>query len=484
MLSLFIIIAVTFSLAHTSYAQPTINWREIYGGDRNEYGNSLQETPDGGIAVTGVTSSLGPGSGDVFLLKTSETGNIQWVQTYGGLERDFGQCIQVLDDGGFIIAGYTESYGAGSEDVYLIRTDSIGDTIWTRTFGGNDWEKGRSVVATDDGGFLAVGTTLSFGAGRSDIYLMRLDENGDSLWTTTYGFEGYEKGYCIRKTNDDGFVISGYTNSYGFGSADVLLLKIDSYGNVLWTNNFGGDDFEEGICVRLSSDYGYIICGRTNSFGPESDDVYVIRTDENGDSLWTMTYGGTIGDEGFSIVETDNGGFIITGKTESSGAGGYDVLLMKIDENGNVLWNTAYGGDGYDWGMCLEKKSGGGYIVIGTTNSFGQGSFNVFLMDFVEETGEKVISGINNYAKDANFSISPNPFNQSTVIDFVLLSAGNIRLAVYDIQGCEVARLMEGYRTAGTHQVIFNAKNLASGMYFARLTAGDFQQTRKLILIK
>jgi len=467
-----------------AFAQPNIEWRNTYGGAGHEYGTSICTTPDHEYAITGITSTFGAGSGDVFLLKTSSSGEILWFLTYGGAGRDFGQCVRNLENGGFIIAGYTESFGMGNNDVYIIRTDNVGDTLWTRSFGGPGWDIGCSVVPTEDGGFMIVGTTLSFGSGGADIYIIRTDANGDSLWSSTYGFTGYEKGYSICNTNDGCFAISGYTNSYGSGSADVLLMKIDANGSLLWVKNFGGNDFEEGICTRQLSDAGFIICGRTGSFGAGGDDVFVIRTDENGDSLWANTYGGFLNDEGFSLVETNDGGFIITGRTESSAIGDYDVLLMKIDSAGNELWNRSIGGMELDWGIGIEITSDSSYIITGATESFGNGGYDMFMLEFSEDQESLITSSRTTESFDLSFDISPNPFNQSTVISYILPKAGPIGLSVYNVTGREEVKLVNGYQSSGNHEVIFQAKYLASGVYFLKLNTGELEQVRKIIIIK
>jgi len=209
---------------------------------------------------------------------------------------------------------------------------------WERTYGGtnNDW--GASVQHTTDGGYIIAGITSSFGNGDEDVLLTKTDGNGIELWTKTFGGTNSDGAHSVQQTTDGGFIITGATESFGLGNGtgDVYLIKTDENGIELWTKTFGGTNAEEGNSVQQTTDGGYIIAGHTNSFGNGQRDVYLIKTDENGDSLWTRTCGGIEEDEGHSIQQTTDGGYIITGITESFGNGIYDVYLIKTDGNGNA----------------------------------------------------------------------------------------------------------------------------------------------------
>jgi hypothetical protein len=184
-------------------------------------------------------------------------------------------------DGGYIIAGVTSSFGNGG-DIYLIRTDGNGDTLWTETYGGTEYEQANSVVQMSDGGYIITGTTNSFGAGDYDVYVIRTDASGKTIWTKTYGGKAEDRGNSISLTADGGMIITGYTFSYGAGSCDVYLIKTDSDGNIIWTKTFGGADTDQGYSVVQTTDGGYIITGYSNSFKEGINEVYLIKTDELG----------------------------------------------------------------------------------------------------------------------------------------------------------------------------------------------------------
>jgi hypothetical protein len=220
-----VLVCASPALAQTS-------WWRTYGGTNSDYGCSVQPTADGGYIVAGSTASFGAGNGDVYLIKTDASGDTLWTRTYGGTSDDYGWSVQLTSDGGYIIAGYSSSFGAGDYDVYLIRTSPSGDSLWTRTYGGTSLDKGYSVQQTSDGGYIVVGYTKSYGAGDVDAYLVKTDSSGDALWTRTYGGTNSDNGHSVQQTSDGGYIIAGQTRSFGAGSLDVYLIKTDANGNV------------------------------------------------------------------------------------------------------------------------------------------------------------------------------------------------------------------------------------------------------------
>ncbi len=348
-------------------------WEKTFGGTGDDYGYSVQQTTDGGYIITGTTESFGNGGSDVYLIKTDVNGDSLWTKTFGGIDSDRGHSIQQTTDGGYIITGSTTSFGNGGFDVYLIKTDGSGNEQWTKTFGGTNGDEGFSVQQTTGGGYIITGYTVSF-LGSRDVYLIKTDGNGDSLWTKTFGGTDHTVGgRSVQQTTDGGFIITGHKNFI------VYLMKTDGNGDSLWTKTFGGIG-DWGFSVQQTTDGGYIITGNITSFGNGGSDVYLIKTDGNGDSLWTKTFGGIGDDYGFSIQQTTDGGYIITGSTISFGNGGYDVYLIKTDGNGDSLWTKTFGGIGDDWGFSVQQTTDGGYIITGDTESFGNGYKDVYLI--------------------------------------------------------------------------------------------------------
>jgi hypothetical protein len=379
--TLILLLALT-PLTHTTATTepPQVEWEKTFGGARDDRGFSVQQTSDGGYIIVGSTRSYGAGGADVYLIKVDANGNMQWSRTFGGTGDDGGYSVQQTSDRGYIIVGTTASYGAGGFDVYLIKVDANGNMQWSRTFGGTGDDRGFSVQQTSDGGYIIVGMTESYGAGGQDVYLIKVDANGNMQWSRTFGGTGDDWGYSVQQTSDGGYIIVGTTASYGAGGFDVYLIKVDANGNMQWSRTFGGTGDDWGYSVQQTSDGGYIIVGTTRSYGAGGQDVYLIKVDANGNMQWSRTFGGTGNDGGFSVQQTSDRGYIIVGSTASYGAGGYDVYLIKVYANGNMQWSRTFGGTGDDWGYSVQQTSDGGYIIVGWTASYGAGGFDVYLI--------------------------------------------------------------------------------------------------------
>lgn len=358
--------------------QITIPVGKTFGGSLNDVGYSVKETRDGGYIIAGYSSSFSGGP-DVYLIKTDENCNLQWQKTFGlpGVILDIGLSIAETKDGGYIIAGYTDREGL---QVYLIKTDGNGNLEWERTFGGWYDDEGYSVCPTKDGGYIITGFTDTLGIGLYDVYLIKTDRNGNLEWQKVFGGPYRDYGYSVAQTSDGGYIIVGHTDPSGNQFYDIYLIKTDENGNLEWEKRFGGSGYEYGHSVKQTLEGGYIIVGSTSSFGTGGYDVYLIKTDENGNLEWQKTFGGFSDDEGYSVYPTLDSGYIITGYTQSFGAGSYDLYLIKTDKNGNLEWQKTFGGTDEDWGFSVEETRDSGYVVTGYTKSFGAGWEDVYLI--------------------------------------------------------------------------------------------------------
>jgi hypothetical protein len=459
-----IIVIVTFGYAQA----PDTLWTKTYGGIDTDWGEFVQECASGGFIVVGSTESFGAGSYDVYLVRTDANGDTLWTKTYGGAGWDWGFSVQECASGGFIIAGVTDSFGAGSYDVYLLRTDANGDTLWTKTCGGADGDWGYSVQECASGGFIIAGEIGSIGD-YTDVYLVRTDANGDTLWTKTYGGGSYDFGNIVQECASGGFIIAGGTESFGSGGYDVYLLRTDANGDTLWTKTYGGANGDYGFSVQECTSGGFIITGWTESFGMGSEDVYLIRTDANGDTLWTKAYGGYAPDNGYSVQECASGGFVIAGETWLYGAGWHNnVYLVRTDANGDTLWTKNYGGANGDRCYFVQECASGGFILAGTTDSFGAGADDFYLIRVgpeggIEENSETQVS--------SGLAVHPNPSLGNALIKYALPERADVSLMLYDRSGRLVKVLYSGTQDEGCHEVAIKQDGLSAGVYFIRFAS-------------
>jgi hypothetical protein len=333
--------------------------------------------------VAGYTWSFGVGDGDILLIKTNAIGDRIWAKTYGGTYWDVAFSVQQTSGGGYIVAGYTGSFGVSGNDILLIKMDEYGNVDWAKTYGGTYNERAFSVQQTSGGGYIVAGYTTSFGAGADDIFLIKTDENGNVQWAKTYGGTDWDVAFSVQQTSGGGYIVAGYTGSWP--NYDLFLIKTDADGNIQWAKTYGGTDWDYASSVQQTSDGGYIVAGTTWSFGAGGD-ILLIKTDADGNVEWAKTYGGTDYDEAFSVQQTSDGGYIVVGETWSFGAGG-DILLIKTDADGNVEWAKIYRGTDWDGASSVQQTSDGGYIVAGATWSFSAGAEDIFLIK-TDENGD------------------------------------------------------------------------------------------------
>jgi hypothetical protein len=465
-------------------------WSTYIGGVYSESGFSGLQTSDGGYIILGNTYSYGEGEFDIYLVQTDSVGNTLWTRTFGGSASDCGYDITVTSDNAYVITGSTKSAGNGKKDVYLIKVSLTGDTIWTRTYGGIEDDEGRSVRQTHDNGLIICGSTASAGAGYSDLYLIKTDSLGDTIWTRTFGGVGGESGMSVRQTADSGYMAIGSTGSFGEGYSSIYVVRVDVDGDSLWATTYGGNRADMGYSVTCTPDGGYLFGGATASFGAGYSDGFLVRTDSYGDTIWTCTYGGSKDERIYSIRPAWDGSYLLTGTTDSYGAGKLDIYMIKIAPNGDTIWTSTYGGSNSDYWRAIFQEQGGGYILIGDSYSYTSGGSDIYLlkiqgeMTAVEDDRNDLLPS--GYELAQNY---PNPFNTSTTIEYTLPQHSTVNLTIYNILGQVVREWQTKFRQVGIHTMNWDGRsdagiNVASGVYFYRLTAGDYIETKKMVLLK
>ena len=305
-------------------------WTQTFGGQEDDNGWCVKETADQGYIITGFTESFGASMNDILLLKTDADGKKQWHKTIGGSGDDIAWSIAINQDEGYTIAAQTNSFGSGDLDAYLIRTDAFGDTLWTRTFGGPEIDRVFSVDLADDGSILLAGISYSYGAGDRDAYLIKTDRFGDLLWQNTYGGPGYDNAHSVLVNRENEIILTGYGDHWGeAGKMDMFLKKITLAGEDIWTQTYGGEENDRAMTVFQLQDGGYILTGFTQSFGEGNWDVYVIKTGSTGEALWNDTHGSPAADFGYDIIQSREGDYYITGWSHGFGHPEGNLLLIK-----------------------------------------------------------------------------------------------------------------------------------------------------------
>ena len=503
----FTIVSLVLLFGFTEIVNCQTTFLKTYGepGEYADRGYTVKQTADGGYIATGFTEfyriSGTPSQefGNVYLLKTDSFGEIEWEKSYGGEKRDVAYSLDITDDEGYIISGYTYSFG-GYENggLWVIRTDSFGDTIWTKTFA---LGQGNCVVQTVDGGYAITGPT-SFQ--NVETYLIKLDSYGNQQWLKTYDLsDSYANyGQCVQQTVDGGFIITGFTVS-PTTEDDLLLLKTNSVGDTLWTRTYGRERSDMGRSVIETTDSGYFVTGYTVSPGPYGLELngWLLKTDSFGDTIWTKIIRKSISDVTNHAIETVDGEYVAVGETAQRNNYTTDIYITKLNNDGEIIWFNTIGDadDTHSYGIYIDKTVDKGFIITGSKQCWGSDTEDVVLAKVNSSGLITIMNEIeselpNEFELYQNY---PNPFNPVTSIKYKIPKKGFVNLTVYDILGKKITTLVNHEQNAGYYDIIFDARDLSSGIYFYRLQVDglstnslykpvneSFIKSKKMILIK
>jgi hypothetical protein len=457
----------TFFITTFGFGQPNTIWTKTFGSDSQDYFNYVSVTSDSGYIATGKYAS------NMWLLKTDASGNEEWqnINTPG-----MGWYCQQTSDGNYIMIGISE------DRPRLIKIDSYGYEIWNtplNTFGNATYA--YSGEQTSDGGYIITGTSIVEN-NTYDVFLIKTDLNGNEEWGQTFGGSNYDKGYSVKQTTDGGYIIVGMTESFG-EATDLYMIKTDSNGNQEWYRNYGGASHEIGWSIQQTPDEGYIIAGETTSYGAGERDAWLIKTNSAGIDEWSQTFGGSGHERAYSVQQTDDGGYIIAGVDNSFCNNCNDVWIVKTDDNGTEEWNYSIDGGGDEEARSIHQTSDGGFIISGSNN----GATDGWLVRIGFPTDVNV-----EQALPLTFQLHnafPNPFNPVTTLRYDLPEQANVNIIIYDMLGRQVRTLVNTTQDAGFKSVIWNATNdygepVSAGVYIYQIQAGEFVQTKKMVLLK
>src|SRR6267143_951506 len=465
-------------------------WTRVLGASSGQgtSANAVASTSDGGYIVAGSDVSDNTISLDMWVAKLDSNGRIVWTRKLGGNGEDGARGVIQTADGGYIVAGYTMSndgdgYGNhGASDFLVVKLNTVGDRVWVKTLGGSKVDDAWSVAGTKDGGCVVVGETQSTDGDvhgnhdtthqYPDFWVVKLNSDGDTVWTKTLGGSGYDQALSVTRAADGGFVVVGQTYSTdgdvqgNHGSADFWVVKLSSDGAIVWTKTLGGDGADLATSVIQSTDGSYVVAGFTYSTTqtdsgnfPNGDvlknkgqsDYWIVKLNSDGEKIWTKALGGSLTDCAWSIVQTDDSpnlgyvvvGYVSSGDSDVAGSGYHSGYFTADD-----YWVVRLGGD-----LPAHPLS-----VSGNPKSL-----------------------------PAHFELHqnyPNPFNPATSIHYDVPRASHVTLRIFDILGREVRTLVNQDLRAGSYNIQWDAGMAPSGVYFYRLTGDNFVGTKKLVLMK
>jgi hypothetical protein len=377
---------------------PTIQWQKTF--EKGSQANCIQQTSEGGYIAAGYMNYYEEEATkyhrgkDVLVIKLDESGKLQWQKVLGGSMDDEANSIQQTSDGGYIIAGTTNSFDGdvtdkkeeNGFDYWVIKLDTSGNVQWQKVFGGDSADVAKSVQQTLEGGYIVAGSSRSnfrniksdglFQGFNDENWILKLSEKGDVQWQNVFGGKGYDNPESIQQTKDKGYIIAGKSNKSVITSEsdyNFSVIKLNEKGVMQWQKSLGGTNDDEAYSVKQTSDGGYIVAGTTQSIDGDvsnipggSQDFWVVKLNDSGDILWQKAFGETAKDFGYSIQQTEEGGYILAGCV---GVDDIDGIILKLDENGTIEWQKRIGGTQYDQFNSVMQTKDKGYILAGFSNS-------------------------------------------------------------------------------------------------------------------
>ena len=465
------IILILYSISIIANCQNS--FEKTYGGVFDEYSHSVLQTDDNGFIICGFTSSFGLGLEDIYIVKTDESGNIEWDHTYGGSGDDHGYFITKTNDGGYIICAESTSFG--TRKAYLVKINSTGDTLWTNTYKGLYRSTARQILQNDDGSYIVCGTTSNTELGQNDVFLFKTDENGELLWSKIFGGTDTEFAYAMCKTLEGGYILCGGTKSFGAGSYDVYIIKTNEIGDTIWTKTIGGEGYDAGYSIIQRETGNIIIGGVSSSFGPGAFNILVTNLNEGGGIIWTKTIDYIENEQGCHISQTSDNCIAGCGWTSDIPVTNSDILIFKMDNDGNIIWTNTFGGPTHEVGYAIYETSDLGFIVTGYTVSYGAGMSDMYL---IKTNSNGIITSIN----DINVKLDPieiYPIPCSNIL--YLKKTGKIsQIEMISING----KCLRPIIISQVNQEIlqFDISDFPRGVYIVKIKYSDSFYYKKIII--
>lgn len=453
------------------------------GGPQNEQGICLELTADNGYLLVGNTRSYGSGSNDIYLVKVNSLGLVEWAFPYGILYQDFGMWVEQTNDLGYIVTGYTWGGGYGGEDVVILKTDAEGNQLWKKYIGYPHRDQGFCVQELEDG-YIVTGHTMSFDV-KGDIYVIRTDTEGNVVWDRNLGTDVIDYSYGIVRAHEGGFILAGTKGGFynvdltifKIPDADAMAIRLDDQGEVVWQKLYGGPGHDWFWSVIPAPETGYYCLGSTQSYGEGSFDMFLVKINEDGEEEWHKTFGGGEYEYGKSLDISPKGYLYLSGTTKSFGQNNSaDIYLVKTNASGEKLWTLSLGGDYADDGHCVRATSEDGCVMVGDYQ-WDNENRDMYLIR-VDSLGQIVSLGtLGDLANhNSSLTISPNPFSQNATVLIPGSSAFHeYTVSIFNRTG-QCVRSVEN-RNGEAYSL--KRKQLEPGVYYLLITFPD-QPRKKL----
>ncbi|MCD6017303.1 MAG: hypothetical protein K0S53_424 [Bacteroidetes bacterium] len=448
-------------------------FQKSYNKPLDQEGQDVLPTPDGGYLIAGYTNTSLLYDCDLMILKTDASGNEVWTKTYGGSKPDFPYHMLATNDGNYFLVGYSQSYGGGDMDILLQKIDPSGNEIWLKTYGGNGNDYARDITATTDGNYMIVGSSNSSSTTGQNANLIKIDPAGDVIWSKTYGGSANDHGCIVKQCSDGGYIMLGQTYSYGIGNGDAWLVKMNSTGDTTWTKTFGGSQNDEGISLTVNSDNSFTFVVRDSSNAGKDIDTRVIKTSSTGSIIWDKTYGGNKKDTPKMIQPTSDGGYIIAAISRSFGWINPDMWFLKLTSSGDTTWTRHYGGSNNEHAYTARELADGSFISVGKTTSYGPTMDPILLK--INSNGTLTV-GLRELAASSPIHLYPNPSSGNVTIDLHNFKAKKV--TVTDVIGVEI------YSKEIENENILTIKleDNKSGVYFVKSESETQSVINKFII--
>jgi len=456
------VLAFCILLVISTHAQPT--FIKTIGGIWDEYGISMLQTENGDFVASGFSYTTETENEDFYLLKTDVNGNTIWSKTYGEQLLDWSYSVIETSDGGYLMCGESNTYGTGIYGALLVKTNNLGNLEWQKKYYGDYAAEGRAVLQPDDESFLFCGSTRVVNSFETDVFLVKTDLSGDTLWTRKFGGQARDFAMSMVLSNDGGIVVCGGSKSFGNGVEDIYVVKTDLDGNLIWEKTYGSHYYDTGVKIIQTQDGGYVICGPSTNSSTVFLNVILLRIDADGNEIWTKYFNDTDDVWGRSVAEIPGDGYVVCGAIRKPGADNIEVYLLKLDMDGNEEWTRKFGinENRINSGNEIVATLDGGFAICGYTKADVDLDYYNLLLIKTDDMG--IVTSIETIETQASqqLKISPNPSNGKFSVE---IPKGSTDIKIFDSKG---ALLIEENLMENPEKSIrsFDLSNFGKGMYF------------------